>query len=90
MTMDDFISIAELKAYLRIDGEEEDTLLATLLSVAKAHCEDYLKTVLPQEFPLPVKQAMLILVAHFYEQRVGEAIPQVVYTLLSPYRNHHW
>lgn len=88
--MDSLVSVTELKTYLRIDGEEEDALLATLLSSAKAHCEDYLKTVLPEGLPLPVKQAILILAVNFYEQRIGEAIPQVVYTLLSPYRDHHW
>jgi len=84
------ITVAEAKEYLRIDGEEEDTLLASLISVATAHCEDYLQTALSYELPLPVKQAILILVAHFYEQRIGEAIPKVVYTLLSPYRDHQW
>ena len=84
------VSLSEVKVYLRIDGEEEDTLLATLISVAKSHCEDYLKAALPDEIPLPIKQAMLILVGHFYEQRVGEDIPPVVYVLLSPYRAHLW
>ncbi len=88
--MDEPVNLEEVKAYLRIDGEEEDNLLATLISVAKSHCEDYLQASLPAEIPLPVKQAMLILVGHFYEQRVGEAIPSVVYSLLSPYREHHW
>ena len=84
------VTVAEAKEYLRIDGEEEDTLLASLISVATAHCEDYLQTALSNELPLPVKQAALILVAHFYEQRIGEVIPKVVYTLLSPYRDHQW
>lgn len=88
--MDSVPSLAEVKEYLRIGGEEEDNLLATLISVAKSHCEDYLQASLPAEIPLPVKQAMLILVGHFYEQRAGEAIPSVVYSLLSPYREHHW
>ncbi|WP_028972265.1 MULTISPECIES: head-tail connector protein [Sporomusa] len=84
------VTIAEAKEYLRIDGEEEEPLLASLISVVTAHCEDYLQTALSTEIPLPVKQAILILVAHFYEQRIGEAIPKVVYTLLSPYRAHQW
>jgi hypothetical protein len=84
------ISIEEIKDYLRIDGEEENALLATLLSVAKEHCENYLQASLPGELPTPVKQAMLILVGHFYEQRVGEPIPEVVYVLLSPYRAYQW
>lgn len=88
--MNEPVSLEEVKAYLRIDGEEENTLLATLISVAKSHCEDYLQAGLPSDVPTPIKQAMLILVGHFYEQRGGENIPKVVYDLLSPYRAHLW
>ena len=88
--MDEPVSVGEVKAYLRIDGEEDNILLATLLSVAKSHCEDYLQAPLPAEIPQPIKLAMLILIGHFYEQRAGEDIPQVVYKLLSPYRAHLW
>jgi uncharacterized phage protein (predicted DNA packaging) len=89
--MDDLpISLAEVKTYLRVDGEEEDDLLAGLILTAKEHCENYLKTSLLIETPTPIKQAMLLLVGHFYEQRVGEDIPKVVYALLSSYRAHQW
>ena len=88
--MDDLPTLEEVKAYLRIDSEEEDSLLAGLLLAAKEHCENYLQAGLPSEIPTPVKQALLILVGHFYEQRVGEDIPKVVYVLLSPYRAHLW
>ena len=84
------VTLAEVKEYLRIDSEEEDTLLAGLLLAAKEHCEDYLQAVLPSLVPTPVKQALLILAGHFYEQRAGEDIPKVVYVLLSPYRAHLW
>ena len=88
--MDDLPTLEEVKAYLRIDSEEEDSLLAGLLLAAKEHCENYLQAGLPSEVPTPVKQAVLILVGHFYEQRAGEDIPKVVYVLLSPYRAHLW
>ena len=88
--MDDLPTLEEVKAYLRIDSEEEDILLAGLLLAAKEHCENYLQAGLPSEVPTPVKQALLIIVGHFYEQRAGEDIPKVVYVLLSPYRAHLW
>ena len=88
--MADAVTLAEAKEYLRIDSDAEDALLTTLINVAKDHCENYLQASLPSELPMPVKQAMLILVGHFYEQRVGEDIPKVVYVLLSPYRTHLW
>ncbi len=84
------LTLTEIKEYLRIDGEEENSLLTALLSAAIAHSENYLQAPLPSETPTPVKQALLILIGHFYEQRAGEYIPNVVYVLLSPYRAHLW
>ncbi len=84
------LTLAEIKEYLRIDGEEENSLLTALLSAAISHSENYLQATLPSETPTPVKQALLILIGHFYEQRAGEDIPNVVYVLLSPYRAHLW
>jgi len=88
--MAEVLTLTEIKEYLRIDGEEEDSLLTALLLAAKEHCENYLQAPLSDEVPMPVKQALLILVGHLYEQRAGEDIPKVVYTLLSPYRAHLW
>lgn len=84
------LTLAEIKEYLRIDGEEENSLLTALLSAALSHSENYLQAPLPSETPTPVKQALLILIGHFYEQRAGEDLPNVVYVLLSPYRAHLW
>ena len=84
------LTLAEIKEYLRIDGEEENSLLTALLSAALSHSENYLQAPMPSETPTPVKQALLILIGHFYEQRAGEDIPNVVYVLLSPYRAHLW
>ena len=87
---DEPVSLQEVKTYLRIDGEEEDSLLADLLAAARQHAEDYLNAELAEPLPLPIRQSLLLLTAHFYEQRSGEPVPQVVYCLLAPYRNLHW
>ena len=84
------LTLTEIKEYLRIDDEEENSLLTALLSAAISHSENYLQAPMPSETPTPVKQALLILIGHFYEQRAGEDIPNVVYVLLSPYRAHLW
>ena len=84
------LTLTEIKEYLRIDGEEENSLLTALLSAAISHSENYLQAPMPSETPTPGKQALLILIGHFYEQRAGEDIPNVVYVLLSPYRAHLW
>lgn len=88
--VNELVTLTEIREYLRIDGEEEDTLLAALLSVAAEHCENYLNAILPDVLPPPIKQAILILAGHFYEQRIGEDIPKVVYALLAPYRESKW
>ena len=88
--MEEAVSVKDIKDYLRIDGEEEDLLLAGILRSAQAHCEDYLKKSLPSDSPAPVKQAVMLLVSHFYAQRTGEPIPNVVYALLAPYRDLSW
>ena len=61
------LDLAAVKAFLRIDGEEEDPLLADLLAVARQHAEDYLNAELPQPLPLPIRQSLLLLTAHYYE-----------------------
>jgi hypothetical protein len=84
------VSVAELKEYLWIDGEEENIILAGFIAASKEHCENYLKTSLQETLPTPVKQAFLILAGHFYERRDGADIPKTVYALLAPYREAKW
>ena len=48
------VTLAEIKTYLRIDGGEEDTLLAALIPIAREHCENYLNASLPAELPTPM------------------------------------
>lgn len=43
------VSLGELKAYLRIDGSDEDALLAGLLRTATALCEAFTGQVLTEE-----------------------------------------
>lgn len=35
------ITLTELKLHLRVDGTDEDTLIESLLTVARAHCESF-------------------------------------------------
>ena len=88
---DKLVTVEEAKAYLRIDGEEEDALVSSLIILAQDCCEDILRYELTEELmEPPIKQAILILVTHFYEERSGEDVPEVVYTLLRPYRKAEW
>lgn len=37
------VALEEIKEYLRIDGDDEDLLLASLITAARCYCEDYQK-----------------------------------------------
>ena len=80
------ITLDSVKEFLRIDHTEEDGYLNILILLAKEMCENYLRTDLPETLPESIRQAMLIIIAHFYEKRDGEPVPQVVYRLLDTYR----
>jgi len=80
------ITLAEAKEFLRIDHTEEDGYISILLLLSKEMAENYLRHSLPEILPESIKQAMLIVIAHFYEKRDGEPVPDVVFRLLDFYR----
>jgi hypothetical protein len=58
------VTLAEAKAYARIDGSSEDTLITSLITMARTHCESYigkcivLKTVEINSFTFPYQFQM--------------------------------
>ena len=60
------ISLDEVKEYLRIDGDEEDSLISFFISAAKTHLEN--AGVTDKESEL-YKLAVLIYVTDAYENR---------------------
>ena len=76
------LTLDYVKEFLRIDHNEEDGYISVL-----ELCENYLRTSLPTPVPEPVKQAQLLVISHFYENRTGEQVPDAVYRLLDAYRN---
>lgn len=65
------LDLQETKEFLRVDGDEEDALISSLIVTAKDLTEDVMRRKLSdfKERPEPVRQAMLILVATLYEER---------------------
>lgn len=61
----------ELKAHLRIETDDEDNLLASLLAQAQAAACDYCHTDFSEMDPAPepVRLAVLLMASHFYENR---------------------
>lgn len=66
-----FVSLEEMKQYLRVDFEDDDLLIATLLSSAESLCMDILRTEDKSELETSGngKAAVMYTVAYLYEHR---------------------
>lgn len=82
------LTLEETKQYLRLDTDAEDDYLRILILLAAEMCENYTRKPIPEELPESYKQAMLICIGYFFENRDGgkDGVPDVFYTLLLPYR----
>ena len=61
------VSLKEAKKYLRVDHDDDDTIIRKLIRTAEAICEGTLRK--PVE-PIPInKVAVLFAVAYLYEHR---------------------
>lgn len=89
------LSLEETKLYLRVDGDEEDTLITKLILSAEDLCEGILRFPLSEfeKVPEPVKQAILYVVANMYENREDIKIKEVIEVMTSlvfAYRKEDW
>ena len=82
------LTLDEVKQYLHLDSNSEDDYLKILILLAVEVCENYTRLPRPEALPKSYKQAMLVCIGYFFEQRDGSkyGIPNVFYTLLLPYR----
>lgn len=65
------VTLEETKLYLRVDGDEEDTLITKFILTAEDLCEGILRYSLSEFEPIPetIKHAILYAVANMYEHR---------------------
>ena len=65
------LTLQETKEFLRVDGDDEDALISSLIITAQVLTEDVLRRPLSEfeKLPDPIKQAMLIIVGTLYEER---------------------
>ena len=63
------VSVDEVKAHLRIDQDEEDVYLESLIRQAQAAAEDYCRVSFEDEVPEPDRLAILLFVAFYNENR---------------------
>ena len=87
--------LEEVKLYLRVDGDEEDTLITSFILSAEEICESILRFSLDdfEELPETVKQSILYAVGNMYENREKieiKIIQDVMSRLLSSYRKESW
>lgn len=93
------LNLEEVKLYLRIDGDEEDTLITSLIDTAGEFCEEILRYPLSDFETVPgiVNQAMLYCIVNMYENR-GSVIDEnsieemliIMKNILSSYRDNCW
>lgn len=67
------VTLEEAKIYLRVDSDEEDTLITSFILTAEEICEDILRFPISEfeEVPKLVRQAILYCIANMYEKREG-------------------
>lgn len=80
------ITLAEAKAFLRVTDAAEDALVQLLIDAAAERVEIAVGQVLTDPTPAPLRLAVLMLVAHGYEHREGEAPAALVEPWLAPFR----
>ena len=82
------LEITAVKEYLRLDSDAEDGYLNILVLLSAEICANYLRAELPEELPESVKQAQLLIIGYFFENREGsrDGVPSAVFALLNPYR----
>mgnify|MGYP004467942035 FL=1 len=87
------VTVDEVKTHLRIQHDEEDGYLESLIRQAQATAEDYCRVQFSEPAPEPVRLAVLLFVSHYYENR--DNLDRVMYAtmrvafenLLYPYRD---
>ena len=88
------LSLADARAFLRVEHEDDDALIGELIAAARVHLESLTGLTLDdsQASP-PMRHALRLLVAHWYAHRAvavdaseSQTLPVSVAALIGPYR----
>lgn len=65
------LKLEEVKNFLRVDSDEDDALILSLITTGKVLVEDIIRKPLTEfeKIPEPINQAVLIIVGTLYEER---------------------
>jgi len=82
------LDLKVVKEFLRLDSDAEDRYVKILILLSKEMCENYMRQAIPKKLPESVKQAQLLIIGYFFENREGtrDGVPSAVFSLLDPYR----
>lgn len=81
------LTLEEIKAHLRLDGNDEDALLTALSEATQDYATQYLGRTsipwddadgLPVPVPASVKAAMLLIICDLYENREDQVVGTIV------------
>ena len=91
------VSVEEIKTHLRIQQDEEDEYIESLILQAQAASEDFCRTTFEYEsgteVPEPVRLAVILMASFYYENRdipdmtTYKAMRMAFESLLYPYRD---
>ena len=87
------LTVEQAKAHLRLQHDEEDAFLASLICQAQAVAEDYCRLAFDETAPQAVRLAVLLMVSHYYENRDNPdkqtylTMRMAFENLLYPHRN---
>ena len=86
------LQLDDVKQYLRVENDEEDTLLTGLILQAQEAAEHYCRTTFTEDPPQTVRLAVLLMVSYYFEDRdqsnktAYETMIRAFHTLLYPNR----
>lgn len=82
--------LAEVKQHLRVDGDDEDTLITAMMDAAEQQVLQYCNiSLVPYAKEATFKVAALMTISAMYDNRSGSAeaeIPGSAKSLVNPYR----
>ena len=87
------VTIPEVKAHLRIQHEDEDTYIGSLIEQAQSAAEDFCRVSFLEDAPPSVRLAVLLMIGHYFENRdnpdkhVYLAMRMAFENLLYPHRD---